>query len=114
MSERYVQPVSQQLVEKKEKSKYVYKPKEKVWSPDIDYSKSLEAIQAQKTPAALYRHKLETVGRHARDMQRLEWRWSHDIALWVGYDHIIMLFAAIVATDMYVRALIYRRIVRLL
>ena len=73
-----------QLVEKPEKTKYVYKPKEKLWSPDVDYAKKLAEIQAQRTPAELYRHKLDTIGRHARDMQRLEWRWSRDLDLWVS------------------------------
>jgi hypothetical protein len=67
-----------------EKAKYVYKPKEILWTPSVSYAKTLSLIQAQRTPSELYRHKLETVGRHARDMQRLEWRWSHNVALWTN------------------------------
>jgi hypothetical protein len=80
------EPESKQLTaeHKPEKAKYVYKPKEVVWTPDLDYAKTLPQIQAQRTPAEAYRHKLETVGRHARDMQRLEWRWARNVKLWVS------------------------------
>jgi hypothetical protein len=54
------------------------------WNPDIHYAKTLEEIKNQKTPAELYRHKLDTIGRHARNMQRLEWRWSQNLPLWVS------------------------------
>lgn len=74
---------NKQLTERPEKAKYAYKPKEVVWTPDVDYAKTLSMIQSQRTPAELYRQKLETVGRRARDMQRLEWRWGRDISLWI-------------------------------
>lgn len=58
--------------------------KAKVWSPNIYYGQTLEEIKQQRTPAEIYRHKLDTVGRHARDMMRLEVRWSHNLPLWVS------------------------------
>jgi hypothetical protein len=62
---------------------FVEKKKAITWNPDVSYKKTLNEIKSQMTPAEIYRDRLETVGRLARTLNRLETAWAKDFDRWV-------------------------------
>lgn len=62
---------------------FVEKKKAITWNPDVSYKKTLSEIRSQMTPAEIYRDRLETVGRLARSLRRLETSWAKDFDRWV-------------------------------
>lgn len=64
------------------KEEDIVSPSLKVWRPSTNYRYELRDISEQFTPAENYRHKLQTLGREQRDLQRLEWKWSRNFDLW--------------------------------
>lgn len=58
-------------------------PPADVWKPSVSYKYMLKEIADQMTPAEAYRHKLQSTGKELRVLQRVEWRWSRALDLWV-------------------------------
>jgi hypothetical protein len=54
----------------------IYKaPTPNEWRPSVSYKHSLADIRNQYTPSEFFRHRLETVGKEIRLLQKLETRW---------------------------------------
>lgn len=63
---------------------FVERKKAITWNPDVSYKKKLDQIRTQMTPAEIYRHRLDTIGRLARALLRLESLWTKDFDRWVS------------------------------